>query len=186
MSLRRRAAVLVAAGIVAVTSLFLLVADGAQAQDEGGRLSLKRQLDVAGIQVVATVTDLQGRSLPNTEVTFFRRTAFGWLQEARLTTGADGTARLILGPRGGRLDVRAVATLGDQEVSKTVRLELGEAGSPRERPGEATLATLSPQPGFISPYPPVRLLLTLGPILAGVWLTYAVVVYQLYRVARGG
>ncbi len=74
------------------------------------------------------------------------------------------------------------ASLMDQEVSTTVRLDPGEAVSPRKRPGEATL---SPQPVFISPYPPVRLLLTLDPILTGVWLTYAVVVYQLYRVPRG-
>ena len=50
--------------------------------------------------------------------------------------------------------------------------------------GEGELRTLSPQPGFISPYPPGRLLLTLIPILAGVWTTYAVVAYQLYAIAR--
>lgn len=183
IALRRRMAALAAAGLL--SGLGVLAFAGA-AQAQMGRLSLKARPEAAGVEVVAVLTDPRGRPVPDAEVAFHRRTAFGWLEMGRVTTASDGSARLVVAPRGGSLEVRAEATVEDQTVSESVRLDLGGVRALRVRPGTATLSQFSPQPAFISPYPPLRLLVTLGPLLAGVWLTYAVVVYQLYRIARGG
>ncbi len=69
-------------------------------------------------------------------------------------------------------------------MEQRAQLGLSTAQEAPIRPDETILQALSPQPAFISPYPPVRLLVTLVPVLLGVWLTYAVVVYQLTAIAH--
>lgn len=132
-----------------------------------------------------TAADAQGRALPDAEIVFQRHTTFGWLEVARLTTGANGSTRIVLPViAGSRIEVMAVATVRERTISTTARVATGSVRSPQFRPGEAELGAFSSQPGFISPYPPGRLLLTLAPLLAGIWVTYAVVVYQLCGIIR--
>lgn len=57
------------------------------------------------------------------------------------------------------------------------------APEPRARPGVETLESISPQPGLVSPYPPVLEVAFLVVIVGGVWITYGYVVYQVYRIS---
>ncbi len=172
----------ICAVIVALVPVLLLAAAASAGESA---LSLVAEQTVRGIEVTATVTDPQGRAVSGAAMTFLRRTAFGWLEVVRVTTKADGTVRAVVPlPPGAVPEIKAVAEIEDQTVQQIVRLDPGTGRLPRTRPGEATLQTFSPQPGFISPYPPVRLLATLLPVLLGVWTTYAVVVYQLHGIAR--
>ncbi len=179
---RRPVALATRAVFLALAAMFLL-ATGAYAG--GATLSLLAQRAPNGIEATATLTDPRGRAVSGAEITFLRRTTFGWLEVVRVTTGADGTVRTVLSlPPGAGQEIQAVAEVEDQPVQRILRVDRSTERRPRTRPGEATLEVLSAQPGFISPYPPVRLLVTLLPILLGVWMTYAVVVYQLYGIAR--
>lgn len=47
------------------------------------------------------------------------------------------------------------------------------------------LGQLSPQPGLISPSPPLGLLFVLGLVLGGIWATYGYVFYQLSQIKKG-
>lgn len=179
---RRSAARVTCAVIIALAAIPLL----ATGSDAGGAtLSLSAEPVPDGIEATATVTDPQGRAVSGAEIVFLRRTTFGWLEVARMTTGADGTVRAVLGlPRGAVHEIKAIAEGEDYTVQRVLRLDPSVEGGPRIRPGEVALEALSPQPGFISPYPPARLLVTLLPVLLGVWITYTVVAYQLYGIAR--
>lgn len=179
---RRPAARAAWAVIVALGAILMLVA---VSYAGGATLSLVARRTPDGIEATAVLADPQGRAVSGVTVAFLRRTTFGWLEVARLDTGAGGTARAVMAlPPGLVPEIKAVAEVGDQTVEQLARLDLAAAREAPIRPGETTLEALSPQPGFISPYPPVRLLATLMPVLLGVWVTYAVVVYQLTAIAR--
>ncbi len=179
----RRIAKLSVLKLLAALSVIFTATGVLQAGTE--TLSLDVRPGPDGIEVAALLTDAQGRAVPDAEILFRRRTTFGWLEVARLTTGANGSARIVLPVMAGpRVQVMAVATVGERTVSKTAQVGTGSVSPLQIRPGEAELGAFSPQPGFISPYPPGRLLLALTPILVGIWVTYAVVVYQLYGIIR--
>ncbi|MEW6046358.1 MAG: hypothetical protein AB1609_07730 [Bacillota bacterium] len=59
----------------------------------------------------------------------------------------------------------------------------GGAALAAARPGPEQLQAVSPRPQFISPYPPVALVAALGLVAGAVWLTYAYVLYQVWRIA---
>lgn len=84
--------------------------------------------------------------------------------------------------RGGEIS----AETGEEEtIRATILAREVPAFVPQIRPGHERLRSLSPQPGFISPYP-VPLQLTLfGLVLGGIWTTYGYVVWLLLRIRRG-
>ncbi|MDQ7842280.1 MAG: Ig-like domain-containing protein [Armatimonadota bacterium] len=163
----------------------LLVAGGASAADgaEPARISLLKEVRADGsTRVVATVQDDAGAPAGGTAVTFLARTAFGWLELAEVEADAAGTASVTLNDPPRYTEVRAVAgesaTLqaGLQLLSPRVR-------DPQRRPGLDVLRGMSPQPGFISPYPPVQILVV-AVLLGGIWTTYAYLVALLMGIRR--
>jgi hypothetical protein len=136
-----------------------------------------------GTHVTVTVTDARGTPMERVPVTLRAKTTFGWLTVAEGKTDERGQMHLAL-PASSRF-AEIAAEAGDAEtVQAAVRLEQGHAVAPAVRPGYGPLARLSPQPGFISPYPvPVQVLL-LGLILGGVWATYGYVVSLLVQIRR--
>lgn len=180
---RPKAAVGIPLGLLLALVVLMLGAKALYAG--GGRLALEVQPDLAETDVTATLTDARGRPVADAEITFLRRTAFGWLEVARAATDTDGRARTVLDvPASPGIELQATAAIGEDVLSQTVRADGNRLPPVPTRPGEADLSALVPQPGFVSPYPPARLLLALMPVLVGVWATYAVVVYQLYGIAR--
>jgi hypothetical protein len=78
-----------------------------------------------------------------------------------------------------------VAEAGDAEtVQAAVRLVQGQSVPPIVRPGYDVLVRLSPQPGFISPYPVPPQVFLLTVILGGIWATYGYVVSLLAQIRR--
>ncbi|MDR7519901.1 MAG: hypothetical protein QN123_10085 [Armatimonadota bacterium] len=57
-----------------------------------------------------------------------------------------------------------------------------DALDPAIRPGRYVLRDLSPQPGFISPYPVPLQVVLLAVILGGIWTTYGYIVWLLSRI----
>lgn len=84
--------------------------------------------------------------------------------------------------------VTATVVAAEAVEGKEVRaaLQLGErvAVGASVRPGRNLLRRLSPQPGFISPYPVPLQVALLGLILGGIWTTYGYVVWLLLQIRR--
>lgn len=177
--MRRRCSLLLGA-------LIAVLLAGAQARAaEPARLVLKVETAADGtVRVLATVTDKSGAPVAEAPVTFRARTAFGWLTLVETTTGPDGRARTILSApiRGGEIS----AETGEEELIRATILA-GEVPAfvPQIRPGHERLRSLSPQPGFISPYPVPLQLALFGLVLGGIWTTYGYVVWLLLRIRRG-
>lgn len=137
-----------------------------------------------GTHVAATVTDARGNPVSDVAVTLRAKTTFGWLQVAEGTTDRHGQMHAVL-PASSRFP-EIVAEAGEAEtLQAAVLLEQGSMSTPGVRPGRAALARLSPQPGFISPYPVPALVLLLSVILGGIWATYGRVVFLLVQIRRG-
>jgi len=136
-----------------------------------------------GTHVTVTVTDARGTPMERVAVTLRAKTTFGWLNVAVGKTDERGQMHLALPASSRFAEIGAEA--GDAETVQTaVRLEQVPPAAPTVRPGYATLARVSPQPGFISPYPvPVQVLL-LGLILGSIWATYGYVVSLLVQIRR--
>jgi hypothetical protein len=97
-------------------------------------------------------------------------------------TGAAGTASFTLGASVRYTEVQARA--GDTAALRAgLLLAQAEERDPVRRPGLDVLRGLSPQPGFISPYPPVQILFVAA-LLGGIWTTYAYLVSLLVRIKR--
>lgn len=162
--------------------LLALVARPAGAA-EPARLLLRAETAPDGtIRASAVVTDQRGAPVADAAVTFKVRTTFGWLIVAETMTDGRGRAQATLStPAAGELSAEA----GDETVVRATVL-MGERApaSPRLRPGRDVLATLSPQPGFISPYLVPLQIALVGLILAGVWSTYGYVVWLLMRIRQ--
>jgi len=162
----------------------LLAASAAAAEAaEPARISLVTRDGADGsLRLVAAVQDASGAPVPGMVVTFRAHTAFGWLTLAEVETDAAGTASALLsGPsRYARVQARAG---DDAALEAELLLALPSARDPQRRPGLEVLRRMSPQPGFISPYPPVQILVV-AVLLGGIWTTYVYVVSLLLRLRR--
>ncbi len=136
-----------------------------------------------GTHVTATVTDARGSPMGDVAVTLRAKTTFGWLRVAEGTTDRRGQMHAVL-PASSRF-AEIAAEAGDVEtVQAAVRLVQGQSVAPIVRPGYDALVRLSPQPGFISPYPVPLQVLLLTVILGGIWATYGYVVSLLAQIRR--
>ncbi len=136
------------------------------------------------LQIMAIVVDAKGAVVAGTPVVLNVRTTFGWLPVAKATTDAGGRVQVTLPPslRAGEITAEAGE---DAQVSTSIRLGNGILREPTVRPGRDPLSTLSPQPGFISPYPVPIQVAFLGVILGGIWTAYGYVVWLLSRIRAG-
>lgn len=163
--------------------LLLLTVGAAPAPAAPAKISLARETDDTGsTRIVATVADAAGAAVASTAVSFSVRTAFGWLRVAEMNTDANGTAALTLEPTMRYPELLAQAE-EVPDVRAGLRLAQGERPGPVRRPGRGILRALSPQPGFLSPYPPVQILFVAA-LLGGIWGTYAYLVLLLARIRR--
>ena len=169
---------------LACACLLLVAVTAAGAEGgEPARISLVTQVQMDGsTRLVAAVSDGAGAPVAGAAVTFLARTAFGWLRLAEEDTGAAGTASFTLGAPVGYTEVQAQA--GDTAALRAgLLLAQAEEREPVRRPGLDALRGLSPQPGFLSPYPPVQILFV-AVLLGGIWTTYAYLVSLLVRMKR--
>ncbi len=172
-------------GVGLITSLIAvlaLTAPAAAAAPARVTLTVEALLG-GGAHVTATVTDARGSPMGDVAVTLRAKTTFGWLRVAEGTTDRRGQMHAVL-PAPLRF-AEIMAEAGEAEtLQAAVRLEQVPPAAPTVRPGYATLARVSPQPGFISPYPvPVQVLL-LALILGSIWVTYGYVVSFLVQIRR--
>jgi hypothetical protein len=84
-------------------------------------------------------------------------------------------------PRSG--EITAEADAGVRTLRAAIWIDRSPPPAPRTRPGYDTLSVLSPQPGFISPYPPAPILFV-AILLGGIWTTYVYLVSLLLRLKR--
>jgi len=136
------------------------------------------------VSLTATATDAKRVPVPDVMVTFQVKTTFGWLIVAEVTTDRLGEARVVLPqmPRAG--EIVAEAETGAKTLHAAKWIGRAPPPAPRTRPGYDALRELSPQPGFISPYPVPLEVAILGVVLGGIWLTYAYLVSVLVRIRR--
>ncbi len=140
-------------------------------------------MPVGGAHVTATVTDARSSPVEGVPVTLRVKTTFGWLIVAKGRTDLRGQIHVLL-PASSRFEEIA-AEAGDAEtVQAAVRLVQGQSVAPIVRPGYDALVRLSPQPGFISPYPVPLQVFLLTVILGGIWATYGYVVSLLAQIRR--
>ncbi len=135
------------------------------------------------LHLTAVVTDASGAPVAEQTVVFKARTAFGWLLVGERSTDAAGRATVDL-PAGARLAEIRVEVGNDGEASATLRLRRSNLPAPQVRPGRDVLERLSPQPGFISPYPVPAQVALLAVVLGGIWTTYGYVAWLLWRIRR--
>jgi len=163
--------------------LALLITAAASAAP--ARISLTRDTDAGGgTRITAAVTDGSGQAVAGAPLAVLVKTAFGWLRLAEVKTGADGRAVALLPPQAPYSEVR-VQSDEDPEIHAGLLLRPADRPAPARRPGPNVLRALSPQPGFLSPYPPVQIAVVAA-ILGGVWTTYAYLVTLLIRIRRSG
>lgn len=176
--MRRRRNLLVSC----VLSVLLLAVPAAAADPAGVALSAKTLPD-GSTQLTAAVKDNGGAPVDGATVTFRAKTAFGWLTLAEETTDQAGKAEVILGAssRYGEIVAEAGA---ESPIRASIRFEQGRSVEPAKRPGPGVLTRLSPQPGFISPYPVPLAVLFLTVILGGIWTTYGYLVSLLVKIHR--
>lgn len=150
---------------------------------EPARVALTQETLSGGtIRLTATVTDGAGRTVEGTEVVFQARTAFGWLKLAGVETDRNGRASVDIAATAPYAEVSAQVGEGTA-VRAGVRVRQIDRREPVKRPGPGVLRGLSPQPGFISPYPPVQILFV-AVVFSGIWMTYAYLVSLLIRIRR--
>ena len=162
----------------------LLVAGSPVSAAEPTVLTLAVQSRPDGtVSLTATVTDATRVPVSDIMVTFQMKTTFGWLVLADVTTDRSGRAVVILPhmPRSG--EVTAEADAGTKTLHAATWIERPPPPAPRTRPGSDALSALSPQPGFISPYPPAQIVFV-AVLLGGIWTTYAYLVSLLLRLKR--
>ena len=168
--------------LVAAFWIVLALAVPAARAAEAAEVTMRVQAAPGGsFRVTAVVVDAKGTAVPDVPVVLKMRTAFGWLSIAKGATDQAGRWQFTLpaATRPGELSVEAGE---DSEIRTTLRT--GEAGPTalEIRPGRESLSRLSPQPGFISPYPVPLQVALLGVVLGGIWSTYGYVIWLLSRV----
>ena len=167
--------------------VFVVVLAALPARVEGAepaRVLLRAQAASDGtVRVTATVVDARGAPVADVPLVIKARTTFGWLTLLDTSTAKDGTAHTTLAA--GTMPGEVAVEAGDEGTVRAAILVGERKAAPlRIRPGRDVLRGLSPQPGFISPYP-VPLQVTLfGIILGGIWTTYGWVVWLLLSIRR--
>lgn len=139
-------------------------------------VSIKRTEERAAT-ATALLADLTGKPAAGEEISFARRTAFGWADLGRVRTGRDGTATVPFFAYDG------------QEITVTAKF----AGDPKWKAAEAQ-SSLSlpevPKPlptgNLFSMYPNPKFVLGLVILVGGVWVTYGWVFFKLTRLRRAG
>lgn len=173
--MRRRCSLLILGLIVGLA--------GVASAGEPAALSLAVQVRPDGtVLVTGVVTDATRTPVPGAMVTFQVKTTFGWLVVADVTTDRAGEARVVLPqmPRSG--EIVAEAEAGAMTLHAAKWIERAPPPAPQTRPGYDALSELSPQPGFISPYPVPLEVMLLAFVLGGVWMTYAYLVSVLVKI----
>lgn len=175
--MRRRSSVLILGLIVG------LAATVAAAEPAALTLAVQVQ-DDGTVLVTGRVTDGKGNPASEVPVAFQVRTAFGWLFVAEVSTDRMGAASVVLPqmPRSG--EISAEAGEGEKTVRAAKWIDHPALPAPASRPGADVLSGLSPQPGFISPYPVPLEVAILALVLGGVWVTYAYLVSLLVKIRR--
>ncbi len=169
--------------LLACTAAVLLAAPSAQGA-EPARVVLQARTTAGGtIRLTATVVDGRGAPAAESPVIFKVRTTFGWLTLAETVSGKDGTAQATL-PAARTAGEIAVEAGEEGTVRAAILIGAPIPSRPRIRPGRDVLRDLSPQPGFISPYPVPLQVALFGMILTGIWTTYGYVVWLLLRIRR--
>ncbi len=168
--------------LLACAAAVLLAAPPAQGAEPARVVLQTRTMPDGTIRLTATVVDGRGDPVAESPVIFKARTTFGWLTLAETVSGKDGTAQVTLpAARAGEVTVE----VGEEgTVRAAVLIGAPIPPRPRIRPGRDVLRGLSPQPGFISPYPVTLQVGLFGGVLAGVWITYGYVVWLLLRIRR--
>jgi hypothetical protein len=171
-------------GLVLRLAGLALAPSPASAAEPAGVMLMTAPGPAGVLQAMAVVTDAAGAPVAGVSVIFRARTTFGWLTLGERTTDQTGRARIEL-PSAMRIaEVRADA--GEEgQVSAGVRLRQPAPAAPSARPGPDVLAQVSPQPGFISPYPVPAQVAALAVLLGGIWTTYGYVVWLLRQIACG-
>lgn len=180
---RRLVFILTALLIGAPPCLFLALPVAAAEQS---RITLQAEAASDGtLSVTAVVVDGTGAPVADASVVFKARTTFGWLpiSSGGIPTDATGRARVVL-PATFRPGEVSAEIEAEGEIRVTVRLEQ-RPFAPRVRPGREALGELSPQPGFISPYPVPLQVGLLALVLGGIWMTYGYVAWLLSRIRAG-
>lgn len=180
--MRRRRSLFVVGLLMAVAALDLLGATAALAGDPANVGITRETMSDGGTRLIATVTDDTGSPVKSAPGTFYGKTVFGWLVLGEAVTNETGRAEITLSALSPYPEV-AAEVAGDSELRAAILLERMRPWEPAVRPGPDALRSLSPQPGFISPYP-VPQLLILGVILGGIWTTYAYLVSLLSKIPR--
>jgi hypothetical protein len=149
---------------------------------EVARVVLTQQaLPDGGVRITATVTDVAGKAAQGADVTFRVRTVFGWVKLAQGEADGRGTASVVLPAAAPYPEVTAEAGEGTARAGQLLR-QVNRRDLTR-RPGPEILRNLSPQAGFISPYPPIQIVFV-AVILGGIWTTYAYLVSLLIGLHR--
>lgn len=138
------------------------------------------------IRIVATVLDARKAPVPGTPVAFKARTTFGWLDLAEVPTDAKGSAQVTTSSTFRPVEIAAEAGEGDAVVRSAKWLGGSRPVEMTVRPGRDALSRLSPQPGFISPYPVPIQVIFLVIILGGIWTTFGYLVSLLLKIRRVG
>ncbi len=168
-----------------VVLMLLALATPALAAGPASMTLAVQALPAGTVRVTATVTDARGAPVPDVSVIMRAKTTFGWLKVIEQATDPQGQISAEL-PASSRFE-EIVAEAGDADtIQAAVHFERGRPALPAVRPGYDRLAGLSPQPGFISPYPVPLQVLLLGVILGGIWATYGYLVALLVQIRRAG
>lgn len=165
--------------LLAIPVLVITAAAG-----EPSRVNVIAKPQTDGTTLVAvTVTDAGGAPVPDVAVTMRAKTTFGWLVLADRTTDQVGRVQIIL-PASSRYGEIAIEAGDEGSLRAAIRLNPPATREPAVRPGRDIISRLSPQPGFLSPYPHPLQVGLLGLILGGIWTTYAYLVLLLVRIRR--
>ena len=177
-----RGLVILLGGLWLAAALAVLPAHAA----EPARVTVQADAGPGGtLRVTAVVLDARGTPVPEARVAVKVRTTFGWLPAEQASTDAAGRAQVDL-PATVRPEELSVEAGDEGLVRATLRLSQARRVAPRVRPGREALSDLSPQPGFISPYPVPMHVALLVVVLGGIWTTYAYMVWLLLRIRRSG
>jgi hypothetical protein len=172
-------------GLLAVLAALLIAAGPAALPAiaaEPATLTLQASIGPDGtVRLTVLVVDAKGAPAADASVDVKTRTVFGWLPVGRVSTDAAGRAQLDL-PAASAPGEFLAEVGGDGRVRAILRLGQRKPLEPQVRPGREILGELSPQPGFISPYPVPLQVALLAVVLGGIWTAYGYVAWLLGRI----
>jgi hypothetical protein len=161
----------------------LLPCPGATGQEPPAKVEVSSSVEEGKRVLVARVTR-GGKNVEGAIVLFQAERLLGWLPLGRETTLDDGTAAVpfpltLPGGSKGELRIRAkveapadLASLsGESVLEGSIHIPQGREEFPR---------------ALWAPHAPVTLIVTIFLFLGSVWGTYVFVLYQLWRLMKGG